>query len=73
MSNAKRDHSEFRHTAAVSHVPLRAKPGSTTLRPARTPAVARRASAAWTYGAAPGSDPYNAVGARAAPVRGQRA
>jgi hypothetical protein len=73
MSNTKRDHCEFRQTAAVSHAPLRSRPGGTTLWPAPMPAATQRAAAAWGNEAAPGSDPYNAVGARAAPGPGKRA
>jgi glutathione S-transferase len=71
MSNAKRDQSEFHQTLAVGHAPLRSGPGSAGRRPTLAPA--RRGAVAWGNGAATGSDPYNAVGARAAPGQGQRA
>ena len=69
MSNAKRDNSEYRYTAAHS-APLRPGPSSATLQPTPT-AAALRVVSPWESRAEQGRDPYNAVGVGVDPRTGK--
>lgn len=60
MSDAKRDHSAFRRTAAASQA---AKPDTLKLRTLKLAVI--EVAPPWGSVAAAGGDPYNAVGPRA--------
>ena len=71
MSDAKREHSEFRHPATAGRHPLRFEALSTELL-LTAESAELRVLEPWEIGATPGGDPYNGVGSRAAVGHGRR-
>lgn len=71
MSDTKREHSEFNHSAAAGRALARTKPASRELLSILDSAELGVLEA-WESKAAMGGDPYNGIGARAAAGRGLR-